>query len=126
MKIEMNDDMFFGASPEIFRRAQELRNKMTPAEKLLWEQLKGKKIFGMKFRRQHPLYSFIADFYCHQKKLVIELDGSVHQGMEQVEYDIGRTEELNEFGIRVIRFKNEEIMSNLKNVIEEIKKFLSG
>ena len=65
MKIEMNDDMFFGASPEIFRRAQELRNKMTPAEKLLWEQLKGKKIFGMKFRRQHPLYSFIADFYCH-------------------------------------------------------------
>ncbi|MBX7140500.1 MAG: endonuclease domain-containing protein [Chitinophagales bacterium] len=57
---------------------------------------------------------------------MIELDGSVHQGMEQVEYDIGRTEELNEFGIRVIRFKNEEIMSNLKNVIEEIKKFLSG
>lgn len=57
---------------------------------------------------------------------MIELDGSVHQGMEQVEYDIGRTEELNEFGIRVIRFKNEEVMSNLKNVIEEIKKFLSG
>ncbi|HYV92564.1 MAG TPA: endonuclease domain-containing protein [Chitinophagales bacterium] len=126
MKIETGNDMFFGASPEIFRRAEELRKRMTPAEELLWEELKGKKVNGMKFRRQHPLNNFIADFYCHQKRLVIELDGSIHDEADQAEYDLGRTEELSEFEIKVIRFSNEMVMRNLKDVIEEIKKVLSG
>src|SRR5258706_11729199 len=109
MKIETTDNMFFGASPEIFRRAEELRNRMTPAEQMLWDELKGKKLNGLKFLRQHPLNNFIADFYCHQKKLVIELDGSVHAKDDQPEYDRGRTEELTAFGIKVIRFRNEMV-----------------
>ena len=125
MKNEDSDDIFFGASPEIFRRAQELRKRMTPAEQMLWEELKGKKVNRLKFRRQHPLNNFIADFYCHQKRLAIELDGSVHNEIDQAEYDLGRTEELSGFGIKVIRFSNEMVMQNLKDVMEEIKKVLS-
>jgi len=73
MKINIGDDMFFGASPEIFRRAEELRKQMTPAEQTLWEELKAKKVNGMKFRRQHPLNNFIADFYCHKQSLLLKL-----------------------------------------------------
>ena len=125
MKIELHDDMFFGASPEIFRRAEELRKKMTISEGILWDELKGKKVNGLKFRRQHPLNNFIADFYCHQKRLVIELDGSVHDGIDQNDYDLGRTEELNKFGIKVIRFRNEQVIRNVKEVLDKIKRVLS-
>lgn len=64
---------------------------MTQAEEILWKHLRNKKLNGMKFRRQHPLDMFIADFYCHEKKLIIELDGGIHETPEQQEYDEGRT-----------------------------------
>lgn len=82
--------------------------------------MKNKQLAGLKFRRQHPIDRFIADFYCHEKQLVIELDGSIHNKKEQEHFDKGRTETLNEFGIRVLRFKNEEIMNNVEEVVSRI------
>ncbi len=113
-------EMFFGASPEIFRRARDLRDNPTPAEKVLWKCLSRGQL-GVKFRRQHPISDFIADFYCHHAKLVIELDGSIHDEEEQSDYDKGRTYELEALGLTVIRFQNEEVMSDLDVVLNQIK-----
>jgi very-short-patch-repair endonuclease len=120
MSISDNVSMFYNIKPHIFEKAKALRNNMTEAELLLWEQLKGKKMLGLRFRPQHPIDIFIADFYCHPIKLVIEVDGEIHMSKEQKEYDIGRTGELNYWGIEVIRFTNEEIENNIKKVIETI------
>ena len=81
---------------------------------------------GLKFRRQHPIGRFIADFYCHEKKLVIEVDGSVHNSEEQREYDAGRTYELNENEIQVIRFTNNEVEKELQKVINKLKDFVES
>ena len=78
--IERN--MFYGANPNIFEKASELRRNMTSAEKLLWAELKNRKIFKSRFRRQHPIDIFIVDFYCHQNKLAIEVDGEIHSEKE--------------------------------------------
>ena len=118
-KTQMEDDkdnMFLGASPLIFQRAEELRKKMTEAEKKLWEVLKNKKLGGFKFRRQHPILKFILDFYCHEAKLGIEIDGEVHNSKGQKFYDDDRTEILKEYGINIIRFYNDEIIDNLEEV----------
>ena len=98
---------------------------MTEAEKILWEALRNRKLIGAKFRRQHPISVFILDFYCHEYKLVVEIDGGVHEDVEVKEYDKGREEELRELKLKVIRFKNEEVMENLKEVLEQIKKYLT-
>ncbi|MBA4301930.1 Very-short-patch-repair endonuclease [Algoriphagus alkaliphilus] len=119
-----SENLFYGASPEIHRRAKELRKQMTPAEKILWELLKEKSLGGYKFRRQHPINKFIADFYCHELGLVIELDGSVHDSLDQTEYDSGRTYELEELGLKVIRFKNDQVINELFKVLEEIRLLL--
>jgi len=84
-------------------------------------QLKGKKLLKLRFRPQHPIDIFIVDFYCHPLKLVIEVDGGIHKSKEQKEYDIGRTAELNYWGIEVVRFSNDEIEKDMANVIESIK-----
>ena len=94
---------------------------MTGAEEILWEQLRGKKILGLRFRPQHPIDIFIADFYCHPVKLVIEVDGGIHKSKEQHNYDIGREGELENWEIKVIRFTNEEIENNITEVIKEIE-----
>ena len=114
--------MFHNASPAIFEKARLLRNKMTFAEKKLWEYLRNKKLNGLRFKAQHPIMGFIADFYCHKMKLVIELDGISHLGENQLEYDNGRTYELEKFGIKVIRFKNEQINNDINTVLNEIKR----
>jgi very-short-patch-repair endonuclease len=93
---------------------------MTKAEAILWEHLRNSKLKGLKFRRQHPLDIFIADFYCHQKKLIIELDGGIHNIQEQKEYDEGRTFELEEKGFKILRFKNEEVINDIGSVLERI------
>lgn len=114
----------------IKRHAKELRNNMTDSEKLLWEELRGRKFHGYKFLRQHPiLYKgnlirynyFIADFYCYEKKTVIELDGPVHD--ENEDYDTFRDSEMEELGIHVLRIKNEEL-KNMQKVHSRIKSFL--
>lgn len=96
--------MFYGATPEMFSKAEMLRKNMTTSEKTLWEVLKYG-LDGFKFRRQHPIDIFIADFYCHKAKLFIEIDGDIHDIREIHEYDEGRTDELENYGIKVIRFK---------------------
>ena len=121
MSISDNVSMFYNAKPHIFEKAKALRNNMTDTELILWQKLKGKQILGLRFRPQHPIDIFIADFYCHPLKLVIEVDGGFHLSTEQKEYDIGRTGELNYWGIEVIRFTNYEIEMNIKQVIKEIE-----
>jgi very-short-patch-repair endonuclease len=122
MKKRMQPSMFYGASPIIFKRAIELRNAMTDSEIKLWGLLNKNKILGLRFKAQHPIDRFIADFYCHSLKLVIEIDGGIHNLPKNQEYDIGRTFELEKFEIMVIRFINDQIINNFDNVIEEILK----
>jgi len=117
-------DMHYGASAKIFEQAKILRNNMTKAEKLLWDYLSRKQLMGFKFRRQHPIADFIVDFYCHIAKLVIELDGEIHNNKEQKDYDKARTEELEEFGIKIIRFDNEEILKDIDKVLGIIERHL--
>lgn len=100
--------------------AKELRKDSTEAERILWKYLRNRRLNGLKFRRQHPLDIFVADFYCHEKRLIIELDGGVHDIPEQKEYDDGRTYILEERGFRILRFSNEEIIYDVNNVLERI------
>ena len=115
----------FGAKREIFENAKELRKNQTEAEKVLWELLRSRRCGGLKFRRQHPVKEFILDFYCHEYLLGIEVDGAVHENDLAKEYDLNRTAELESFGITILRFKNEEVLTNLSKVKGEIlNKFL--
>ena len=117
---------YFGAKPEILRLAAELRKNMTPAEKVLWEKLRKRQVNGFKFRRQHPIHEVVVDFFCYEALLVVEVDGSVHEDSYQKERDVERTKILNNFGLREIRFKNEEVISNTDNVIRQIKQAIDS
>lgn len=112
--------MFFGANKVIFDNARDLRNRETDAEKLLWGYLNGNQLC-CRFRRQHPISNYIADFYCHQHKLVIELDGGIHLHPEIFQNDKIRQLELENLGLKVIRFKNEEVFQNIEKVLNTIK-----
>ena len=101
-------------------KARELRQEETEAEKTLWNALRGKRLNGLKFRRQHPYENVILDFFCVEHQLVVELDGSIHNDSEQSVYDEERTKFLNERGLRVVRFQNEEILKRLPNVLQKI------
>lgn len=122
MSISDKISMFYNAKPIIFERAKAMRENMTQAEKNVWELLKSNKMLGFRFKPQHPIDIFIADFYCHQLKLVIEIDGGIHRSSDQKEYDIGREAELDRFGIRVVRFTNEEVEKNIIQVRNEIER----
>ncbi len=121
----LSNSVYFGTRPHMLSRARSLRREMTRAEELLWKQIRRKQIAGVRFRRQHPVGRFIADFYCHEARLIIEVDGGYHLDRDQAEYDKGRTHELSEMGIMVIRFTNEEVESNIKSVMDSIKKTLA-
>lgn len=111
---------------------RELRNNPTKAEIILWESLRRKKIFGKKFLRQYPFFHditgkesfFVGDFYCHEEKLIVELDGKYHK--YRLKADEERTRILNHLGLRVIRFTNEEVINNIDYVLSEIKKCFSN
>ena len=103
----------------IQRRARELRREMTSAEKLLWSCLRNKQLNGLKFRRQHPLGPFIADFYCAARRLVVEIDGDIHD--LQPERDAVRTEQFEQYGYRVIRFRNEQVLNDIEDVLAAIE-----
>jgi very-short-patch-repair endonuclease len=81
----MSDELHKGAGGDVFWYARTNRKGMTEAERILWFALRGRRLLGFKFRRQHPIDDFIADFYCHEKKLLIELDGGYHQEKGQAE-----------------------------------------
>lgn len=106
--------------PAILARARQLRRPMTPQEAKLWARLRRKQLYGVNFRRQHPMDRFILDFFCHQHKLVIEVDGGHHVEPEQQAYDQARTEWLEGRGLRVIRFTNRDIDANIEGVLSEI------
>ncbi|MFA9194705.1 endonuclease domain-containing protein [Flavobacterium sp. FBOR7N2.3] len=120
-----SENMWKGASPQIFSNAKKLRETQTEAEEKFWLAVKDNKIDGYKFRRQHPLSIYVADFYCHALKLVIEIDGGYHLDEEQQLLDKKRTADLEFQGLKVIRFTNEEILLKLQEVIDKIKSFIN-
>jgi very-short-patch-repair endonuclease len=110
----------------IKKHARELRQNMTESEVILWKELRNRKLSGYKFLRQHPiiykgdlkrLNYFIADFYCNEKKLVVELDGEIHN--ESKEYDSFRDSELKDLGIKTLRIKNTEL-ADIGSVLQKI------
>ena len=103
------------SNPKIKHRAIELRKEQTPAEAKLWAYLRGDKLEGINFRRQHAIANYIVDFCSPKAKLIIELDGSQH--LEQEEYDQERTEFLEEQGYKVIRFWNNDVLNDIEDVI---------
>ena len=101
-------------------RARALRKAQTDAEALLWRSLRRRNLMGVKFRRQHPVEGFIADFYCGEARLIVELDGGGHAEGEQVRRDDQRTRVLERAGIRVLRFWNTDVLQNLDGVMQVI------
>ena len=117
--------MFLNASYTIFETAKSLRNNQTNTEKQLWDYLK-QKPHGYNFRRQHPISTYIADFYCHPLKLIIEIDGGYHLKKEEQNYDKNRQEILEGHGIRFLRFTNDEIEKEIKSVIAKIEEYFNS
>jgi very-short-patch-repair endonuclease len=107
---------------EKLQRAKELRRNMTSAEKILWEKLRANKM-GVHFRRQQVIVGFIVDFYCHTSALVVEVDGDIHD--LQHEEDLRREKVLTEMGLKIVRFRNDEVLKNLSKVVERIQKRIS-
>jgi acetylglutamate kinase len=115
----MKENMYYGASSFVFQKAEELRKNMSSAERIVWNHVHINP-WKLKFRRQHPISNFIADFYCHAIKLVIEIDGDVHDAEEVKKYDKAREQSLKELGLSILRFKNEEVFNNASVVLEKI------
>ncbi len=116
--------MYFGTTPQVIDRANQLRNFMTMPERELWKHIRKRKIKGFKFRRQHPIKNMIVDFFCFEAKLAIEVDGGIHQCHYQAERDKERTIILNNLGIKELRFSNKEIYTNIDLVIQRIEEIL--
>jgi very-short-patch-repair endonuclease len=100
--------------------ARQFRKRATPAEAALWERLRNKKLAGFKFVRQFHVERYIVDFCCREQKLVVELEGGIHEMEAQKEYDRVRFEELELRGMTILRFNNEEIFQNMDSVLEKI------
>lgn len=99
-------------------RAKELRRDMTEEEKLLWKELRTNRLQGLHFRRQQVISGFIVDFYCHSARLVVEVDGGIHQ--EQNEYDTERDWLLQARGLRVLRIRNDDVRNHMSAVLDRI------
>jgi len=111
-------------NPKLKELARNLRNNSTKSEIKLWQHLKGKQFFGYDFHRQKPLLNFIADFYCYELNLVIELDGYTHQFEEVIIKDEIKQEELENIGLTVIRFDDKEVMNDINNVFRELEGYI--
>jgi very-short-patch-repair endonuclease len=111
---------------DFLSRRRQLRSNLTRAEALLWANLKSSALDGKKFRRQHSIGPYIADFYCPECRVIIELDGAGHYGVLRQERDDERTRFLEDLGIRVIRFENRQVFENLERVLEVIRAVLRG
>jgi len=113
--------MHLGAKASTFRNAFYLRKKLTEAEMILWERVKGKQVEGVRFRRQHPIKTFVVDNFANELNLSIEIDGGYHSERSQVFSDEDRTEILITYGVTIIRFSNEEVLYSTDDVIEKIR-----
>ena len=117
--------MFLDASRHVFENAYALRHNMTPSEKILWSYLRLKPL-GYKFRRQHAISKYIADFYCHAVKLIIEIDGGIHNTKEARETDNVRQSFLESEGIKFLRFSNDDIDTRFDYVQTVIERHLQN
>ena len=106
---------------ELQKYRRELRTNLTPAEAFLWKHLKSRQLSNRKFQRQHGIGFYIVDFYCASEKLIIELDGEVHNNPKAQEYDEKRTQYLESLGYKVIRFENKMVFDFLASVLGEIQ-----
>ena len=109
----------------LLENAKMNRKYMTPAESALWECLRNKNL-GVRFRRQHPVFNYIPDFVCLEKQLVVEVDGGYHFIGNQQVSDDERTQYLNQYGFEVIRFTNDEVLGNIDEVLDRIKKVINN
>ena len=105
-------------------RRKELRRNSTPEEDILWQRLRNSQL-GLKFRRQHSIGGYVADFYCAPARLVIEIDGGSHDESEQKQYDVFRKEYLENFHHQILRFKNSEVRDELEKVVRDIKEAIA-
>lgn len=122
----MNDDRTH-SSKDLIKRRKALRKSLTSAEAFLWKHLKAKQLGDKKFGKQHSIAKYIVDFYCASEKLIVELDGEVHQNAATAAYDEKRTAYLNNLGYEVIRFENKMVFDNLQFVLMEIREhFVKG
>jgi very-short-patch-repair endonuclease len=110
--------MFYGAKPVTFERARLMRENMTDGELALWARLKQNQL-GVRFKPQHPVAFFIVDFYCHELQLALEVDGPIHAFQRQ--YDESRSDEIQKYGIQVLRFTDYQVKNDLEKVIEIIR-----
>ena len=106
--------------------AKELRNNSTKSEIKLWKYLKGKQMMGYDFHRQRSIDEYIADFFCHNLKLVIELDGFTHRFEEVMQRDVKKENKLSEFGITVLRFSDDQVINDIYNVLKVIENYIIG
>ncbi len=111
--------------PKLKRLAQELRNRATKAEIILWLQLKNGQLLNYTFHRQKPLNHYIVDFYCPELKLAIEVDGEYHEQVEVFDKDLNRDKTLNTLGISVLRFTNKEVFNEMDTVLRTIENYVS-
>ncbi len=111
---------------EFKEKRKELRKNIPKAEQMLWYRLKAKRFLNIKFRRQNSIGPYIADFYCAELKLAIEIDGDSHFSEDGIKHDKQRTGYLKSEGIDVIRFTNNDVYNNIENVLEDIKMFIEN
>ncbi len=128
--LTMSLDAKAKLSPIALDTSRQLRRSMTKAEKIFWERVRNRKFLGLKFRRQHPLFVdddgretfLVPDFYCHEKKLIVELDGGIHD--TQQERNAKREELIRQNGLRMKKFKNEEVGKDIEGVMIELEKYV--
>ena len=115
--------MLFGDG-QLIDAARELRQNSTPAEEIFWEAVRNRKFIGLKFRRQQAIKFYVVDFYCDKHKLIVELDGTVHDSEEAQFLDQDRSFNLSKWGYKIIRFKNADIFNRLSECLDEIAAFI--
>ena len=115
-----------GVPKELLKHARRNRKNQTRAETLLWQSVRNRKFHRWKFRRQHPISGFVLDFYCAETRVAVELDGVHHTFEDQKRYDENRTAILAEYGIRVLRIPNSDVLDNKEKVLQRIADFTSS
>ena len=115
-------DLTVNAAPDMRARARRLRRDATDAERALWRRLRGKQLEGLKFRRQHAVGRFVLDFYCHECRLAVELDGGQHGEAAHRRRDDTRTAFLERKGVAVLRYSNLEVLQETEAVLEDLRR----
>ena len=112
------------SSPGARVRAKRLRQSSTPGENAWWERLRDRRFLGLKFRRQVPIGPYVADFYCHDRRLVLELDGGIHEEERRKAHDDNRDANLIALGFKVLRFTNDDLLEDLDSVLEKARQYV--